>query len=385
MTRKSPSLTGKLRSGARLIISESERGADMLHATGFRAPDPFVYLENSGRRSILLSDLEVDRGRREAKVDEVVASSDLEKVLTLKTKQKPSSVAVIAAFLKARGGTRPWVPMDFPLGLAHDLEVYGVRVRPVDGMFRPDREIKTKEEIRFMTRATRITESGMERAYEVLRAATIGPGKVLRWGGGILTSERLRIEVESAILRAGGIPAGNSIIACGAQACDPHERGHGPLKANQLLILDLFPRDAASGYYGDLTRTVVRGRASEAQTRLWEICLLGQKLALGSLRPGAEGGLIHVEVQRFFSDNGYPTEQVGGRWSGFFHGTGHGLGLDLHEAPRFGTAKLKAGQVFTIEPGLYVPGIGGVRHEDVALITPKGHRLLSRIAKPLEI
>jgi len=90
-------------------------------------------------------------------------------------------------------------------------------------------------------------------------------------------------------------------------------------------------------------------------------------------------------VTRFFTDNGYPTERVKGRWSGFFHGTGHGLGLDLHESPRFGAAKLKAGQVFTIEPGLYIPGVGGVRHEDVALITTKGHKLLSRIAKPLEI
>jgi Xaa-Pro aminopeptidase len=130
---------------------------------------------------------------------------------------------------------------------------------------------------------------------------------------------------------------------------------------------------------------VVRGQASEEQRRLWEVCLLGQKLALGSLRPGADGGEIHRDVQQFFADNGYPTERVGNRWSGFFHGTGHGLGLDLHESPRFGATRLKAGQVFTIEPGIYIPGLGGVRHEDVALITPKGHRLLSRIPKPLEL
>jgi len=214
---------------------------------------------------------------------------------------------------------------------------------------------------------------------------------MLRWGGGMLTSERLRTEIESAILRAGGIPAGNSIIACGEQACDPHERGHGPLKAHQLIILDLFPR-ARSGYYGDLTRTVVRGTATEAQARLWEVCLLGQKLALGLLRQGANGGVIHREVTEFFTQNGYPTQRVGvgkdgsgGRWSGFFHGTGHGLGLDLHEEPRFGAATLRAGQVFTIEPGLYIPGVGGVRHEDVALITARGHKLLSRIKKPFEL
>jgi Xaa-Pro aminopeptidase len=379
------SLKRSSKSPAQLIISESELGADMLHATGFRAPDPFVYLESAGRSSILLNDLELDRGRREARVDEVVSSSELETSMTKKTKARPSSIEVIAAFLKARGGTRPLVPADFPLGLARELESHGISVTPVSGMFRPEREIKTPEEIKLLTEATRITETGMARAFEVLKAAEIGMRGVLKWGGSTLSAERLRTEIETAILRAGGIPAGNSIVACGPQACDPHERGHGPLKAHQLIILDLFPRAAKSGYYGDLTRTVVRGTATEAQSRLWEICLLGQKLAIGSLHSGAEGGAIHEEVKQFFTDNGYPTERVKDRWSGFFHGTGHGLGLDLHESPRFGAGKLKAGQVFTIEPGIYIPGLGGVRHEDVALITAKGHKLLSRAPKPLEL
>lgn len=369
----------------RLLISESEQGADMLHATGFRAPDPFVYLESRGKRSILLSDLELDRGRREARVDDVVSSSELEQIILKKTGKRPSHVEVIAFFLKAREGARPLVPASFPLGLAWELGEHGIKVKPVSGMFRSEREIKTAEEIKLMTQATRITEAGMERAFEVLCSSEITPRGLLKWGGKTLTSARLRIEIESAILRAGGIPAGNSIVACGEQACDPHERGHGPLKAHQLIILDLFPRAAASGYYGDLTRTVVRGRASEAQRRIWEVCLLGQKLALGSLRAGADGGAIHEEVKQFFTDNGYPTERVNDRWSGFFHGTGHGLGMDLHESPRFGAAKLKEGQVFTIEPGIYIPGLGGVRHEDVALITAKGHKLLSRCPKPLEI
>lgn len=360
----------------------------MFHATGFRAPDPFVFLESGGKTSVLLSDLELDRGRKEARVDEVVSWSELERAVAAKTGGKPPVAAVIAAFVKGRvktrGGISLLVPAEFPLGLARELERHGVKVTPAEGMFRPGRQIKTADEIRLLTEATRITEAGMERAFEILRASAIGRGHILRWGGKVLTSERLRIEIETAILRAGGIPAGNSIVACGEQACDPHERGHGPLRGHSLIILDLFPR-ARSGYYGDLTRTVVRGTASEAQSRLWEVCLLGQKLALGSLRAGTEGASIHREVTRFFSDNGYPTELVGGRWTGFFHGTGHGLGLDLHEAPRFGAGKLRAGQVFTIEPGLYIPGVGGVRHEDVALITRTGHKLLSRCPKPLEL
>ena len=375
----------KKKSPALLIISESEQGADMLHATRFRAPDPFVYLESNGKKSILLNDLELDRGRREARVDEVVSTSELANKIAAKSGKFPSPTQIIAAFLKARGGSHPLVPSNFPIGLALELGEHGVKVKPVSGIFRADREIKTAEEIKLLTLATQITECGMERAFEVLRASEIGSRGQLKWAGKTLTSERLRIEIESAILCAGGIPAGNSIVACGLQACDPHERGHGPLKAHQLIILDLFPRAAASGYYGDLTRTIVRGKASEAQSRLWEVCLLGQKLAMGSLREGADGGKIHEEVKQFFTDNGYPTERVNDRWSGFFHGTGHGLGLDLHESPRFGAGKLKAGQVFTIEPGIYIPGLGGVRHEDVALIREKGYKLLSRCPKPLEI
>jgi Xaa-Pro aminopeptidase len=388
MPRKKPSSASP-----RFLWSESEQGADMFHATGFRAPDPFACLEVAGKVSVLLSDLEVDRGRREASVDEVVSWSELEGKMASREGVRPQPSAVIASFIKSRvgkrGGARCAVPADFPLRLARELAGHGVTVLPAEGMFRPERQIKQPEEIRLMIRATRITETGMERGFEILRAASVGRGGILRWGGGVLTSERLRTEIESAILLAGGIPAGNSIVACGEQACDPHERGHGPLKARQLIILDLFPR-ARSGYYGDLTRTVVKGGASDEQLRLWEVCLLGQRLALGSLRHGADGAAIHREVTEFFRDNGYPTERVKDgsgreRWSGFFHGTGHGLGLDLHESPRFGAGKLRAGQVFTIEPGLYIPGVGGVRHEDVAMITAAGHRLLSRCPKPLEL
>ena len=380
---------------ARMIVSESEHSADMLYATGFRAPDSFVWLEAGGRTSVLLSDLEIDRGRREARVDEVVSASEIGKSLLKnragkKSGTKPSPTEVIAAFLKKRGGSRPLVPADFPLGLARELEVHGVRVTPAEGMFQPEREIKSPSEVLLLGKALRITEAGMARALEVLRSASVGPGNVLLWGGGKLTAERLRTEIEAAILRAGGIPGGNTIVACGEQACDPHERGHGPLRAGKLLILDIFPR-ATNGYFGDMTRTVVRGRATPEQRRLWETCLKGQELALRALRPGAVGGEIHEAVTDFFREEGYPTRRVGGkggkspRWSGFVHGTGHGLGMDLHESPRFGAATLRAGNVFTIEPGLYIPGLGGVRHEDVALITPRGHRLLSRFPKPFEI
>src|ERR1039457_2887471 len=120
---------------------------------------------------------------------------------------------------------------------------------------------------------------------EVLAASKTGPGKKLVWSGRPLTSEILRAEIDSAILRAGGLPA-NTIVAGGDQACDPHERGFGPLYADSLIILDVFPRDAKTGYFGDLTRTVVRGRARDAQRQLWETVKAGQALALRKIKAG---------------------------------------------------------------------------------------------------
>lgn len=369
----------------RLIISESERGADMFYATRFRAPDPFVYLEHRGKKSLLLSDLEIDRGRREAEVDAVFSFSDLQNELKQRLHRTPCSEEVIAFFIRQQGARRVAVPRDFPLGSACDLKKWGVTTTPVKADFFPERAIKTAQEIAALKRALKITEIGMARAHEILKASTIKKNRRLEWAGQPLTAELLRCEIEIAIVRAGGIPAGDSIVAGGQQACDPHERGHGPLRASELIVIDLFPRDGKSGYYGDLTRTVIRGKASTAQRRLWETCLAGQEQVLKKLKAGASGKKIHQTLQDFFTREGYPTEQKKGRWSGFFHGTGHGLGLEIHDEPRFGKAILKPGHVFTIEPGLYIPGLGGVRHEDVVVITEKGYRMLSTFPKMLEL
>ncbi len=366
----------------KLIIASSEHDADMLYATGFFVPDPFLFLKQGGRSTIVLSDLEIDRGRQQAQVDEVVAYSDISK--GLKKGKDASFVEHAAAFLRTRKVRRATVPGSFPLGLAKNLEKAGVALVPQAGLFWPEREHKTATELKLIRAALAITEAGMARGIEVLRAAEIGPKRALRWAGKPLTAEILRAEIDSAILRAGGTPA-NTIVAGGEQACDPHERGHGPLRAHELIILDLFPRATRSGYFGDMTRTVVRGQATEAQRRMWEVCLEGQKQALRTIKPKQIGKQVQDNVRQFFTEQGYPTEQREGRWTGFFHGLGHGLGLEIHESPRIAATTFTPGQVVTVEPGIYVPGIGGVRHEDVVTITETGHRLLSRFPKPLEI
>ena len=367
-----------------LIVAASETDPDMLYATKFWAPDPFIFLERNGKRTLVLSDLEIDRGRKQAKADEFISLNQLEREMQGKSKKAPPYEKVLAHFLRKRGIRSIIFPANFPLGYAQELDANKIHVRATNGLFWPEREAKSESEVEMIGRALRITEKGLKRAVEVLKASKPGPGKRLRWNGKTLTSEMLRAEIDSTILRADGIPTG-TIVAGGDQACDPHERGFGPLYANSLIILDVFPRDAKTGYFGDMTRTVLRGRASEAQRKLWETVKAGQLLALKKIKAGVEGMTIHKAIQELFTKRGFPTEVRKGKNVGFFHGTGHGLGLEIHEYPRLQKVTLKDRQVLTVEPGLYYPGLGGARQEDVVVVTKTGCKILSRFPKQLEI
>jgi len=369
---------------ARLIVAPSDTDADMLYATRIFIGDPFIFLQQNGKRTLVLSDLEIDRAKKNAKADEFVMFSQLEREVQDKAKKAPPYEKVLAHFLRKRGVKRAKVPANFPLGFANEIKRKGIALETSNGLFWPAREKKTAEEIRLLERALRITETGMKRGMEILKASKPGAGKKLKWSGKTLTSEILRAEIDSAILRAGGVPT-NTIAAGGDQACDPHERGFGPLQANSLIILDIFPRDAKSGYWGDMTRTVVRGRASEQQRKLWEAVKAGQALALKRIKAGVDGMSIHKAITELFDRRGFPTEVRNGRRVGFFHGTGHGLGLEIHEYPRLQKVTLKAGQCLTVEPGLYYPGIGGARIEDVVIVEKDGCRILSKFPKQLEI
>ena len=369
---------------ARLIVAPSDTDADMLYATRIFIGDPFIFLQQKGKRILVLSDLEIDRAKKNAKADEFVMFNQLEREVQGKARKAPPYEKVLAHFLTKRGVKRALVPANFPLGFANEIKRNGIALETSNGLFWPAREKKTAEEIRLLERALRMTETGMKRGMEILKASKPGTGKKLKWSGKTLTSEILRAEIDSAILRAGGVPT-NTIVAGGDQACDPHERGFGPLRADSLIILDIFPRDGKTGYWGDMTRTVVRGRASEQQRKLWEAVKAGQALALKRIKAGVDGMSIHQAITELFERRGFPTEVRNGRRVGFFHGTGHGLGLEIHEYPRLQKVVLKAGQCLTVEPGLYYPGIGGARIEDVVIVEKTGCRILSRFPKQLEI
>ncbi|HWD91636.1 MAG TPA: M24 family metallopeptidase [Verrucomicrobiae bacterium] len=369
-----------------LMVADSDHDANMLYATGMFVPDPFIFLRLRGKNFIVMSDLEIDRARQQATNCRVLSLSRYQKKLAARHSKKTGFPEVIHAILREKRVQPVFVPFNFPLGLARELKRRGVKVK-VKADFFSERELKSTDEVKKVSAALMMAEVGMAEAMQALKSAKVGRDRRLAYRGAPLTSEKLRSVIDCAILQAGGLAA-HTIVAGGKQGCDPHEGGHGQLFANELLIIDIFPRSQKTGYFGDITRTVVRGRASESARKLYDTVLRGQTLAFTKIRADVPTAEIHAAVQKFFKSEGYKTGRRNGRMEGFFHGTGHGLGLEIHEAPRMGaTSKgvLKAGQVVTVEPGLYYPEMGGVRLEDVALVTTRNARNLTRFEKVLEL
>jgi Xaa-Pro aminopeptidase len=377
--------TSDLGPDTRLIIAASERDANLYYATRFSAPDPFVLLWHGAEKVVLASDLEVDRARAQAQVDEVRSFRDYEERAKQRGVARPTLVDAVLELLRERGVSAVTVPADFPLAHADALRAAGIAVRAKADPFIPERVAKSTEEVAAITAALRATESVLGEAIDVIRRARVRDGVLWR-DGERLTSEGLKRFIAVRLLER-ELLAQHTIVACGEQGCEPHAEGSGPLHVDQPIIIDVFPRHAGSRYFADITRTVVKGRASEALRRMFGAVVASQERAMALIKDGAEGEPIHREVHQTMEQLGFTTGQVGGRLQGFFHGTGHGLGLEIHEPPRISTApgRLERGHVVTVEPGLYYPGLGGVRIEDVVVVTESGCRNLTEFPKHLEV
>jgi Xaa-Pro aminopeptidase len=369
-----------------LLVADSDHDANMLYATGMFVPDPFIFLRLRGKNLMVMSDLEIDRARQQAAHCHVLSLNNYQKKLRARGVKQAGFAQVIQMILREKKIGMVFVPQNFPLGLATELQRLRVKIK-VKPEFFSERELKSPAEVKKVSAALMMAEVGMAEAMQALKSAKVSRDRRLMYRGAPLPSEKLRSVIDCAILQAGGLAA-HTIVAGGKQGCDPHETGHGQLFANELLIIDIFPRSQKTGYFGDITRTVVRGRASEAARKLYDTVLRGQLLAFKKIQAGVSTAEIHQAILGLFEQEGYKTGHRKGRMQGFFHGTGHGLGLEIHEAPRIGSTSvgvLKAGQIVTVEPGLYYPEIGGVRIEDVALVTNRRARNLTQFEKVLEL
>lgn len=373
------------RTAAQLIYAAPSVDSNILYATQFHAHDPFLYFQVRGKTFAVMSNLEIDRARAEAAVDQVLSLSESMKTLRSRGVKNPGISDVAALLMRSHRVRRARVPGNFPLLLGDEIRAKGFSLEPSPEPFFPRRRRKSPVEIRHIQGVQRATEKAMAVAIAQLRRAKARDGRL--WlDGEVLTSERLRFAIEAALLERGCIAEG-TIVSGGEQCCQPHHRGSGPLRPNETIIIDVFPRSASTFYFADMTRTVVKGRASDRVRSLYDAVLAAQKRALSSIQVGVSGSTIHRVVVKEIARRGYRTSFENGRWQGFFHGTGHGVGLDLHERPRMGAVgdPFVEGDVVTVEPGLYYPGIGGVRIEDLVVVGKRGARNLTRFPKFLEI
>lgn len=352
----------------------------MRYAAGLDFPDPTFWAQTTdGRTHLLMGPLEYAAERDKTAVDVVHPFPSMKEVPEDERPLYPFKFLLEQAAWPARIE----VPAHFPARAFSLMKEAGWPVEAVPAPFFPTRAVKTADEIEKLRDAQHANQHGFGRLREVLGEATIGTDAVLIWRGDILTAEILRAEMQKEQLNHSCVGFnGGPIIGCGAQGACPHERGHGALYAHQLIVVDSFPLHA-NGYNGDLTRTFLKGTPLDWQVALVAAVTDAQQAALNMLKAGVNGKEVHQHGADILKEKGFDTGTLGdGTPYGFFHGTGHGVGLEVHDYPAGTIAgrdiTLEAGMVTSVEPGLYYPpgthegGVGGCRIEDVVAITENG-------------
>jgi Xaa-Pro aminopeptidase len=353
------------KSGADAYVQyASSRDADMRYLTHFTTSDPFVFFKKPGDRGVIIvSQMELGRASREASAAVMTRTqAGLPDIL----KKEKDPIQATARMIAGQAGKKILVPPNFPIALANALGNY-CTIMVDNGTVQSMRAKKSKDEILLIRDVQKVTEKAMECAISLIRRASVKKG-VLYNGKNPLTAEFIKFSMHSLLLQH-GCNAVDTIVSCGEDTSIPHITGSGPLTSDEPIVIDLFPVKEISGYYADMTRTVVRGEPSREIFEMFNTLREAKKLGISLVKKGTSGADIHLAVVDFFKDHGYESNT-----RGFVHNLGHGVGLQVHELPTVGPAgkTLLSGNVITIEPGLYYPGIGGVRLEDMGVVTAKG-------------
>ncbi|HEX3452983.1 MAG TPA: Xaa-Pro peptidase family protein [Gaiellaceae bacterium] len=361
-----------------LIYGDTVRSPELRHEIPITIPDPFLYAERNGDRHVYVSSLELARVREldglqahpyeEVGWDELIASG---------MHREEIYKALVLNACRAIGVTSATVPRFFPVDLADHLRAEGIELTPARQPFAKRRRVKSQTELDGIRRAQRACEAAMDAARELLRAAEQKESG-LEVDGKPLTSEWLKRRIGEVFTEHDMI-ADEFIVSHGPQSAIGHEMGSGQIQADEPIVIDLWPRDRETSCYADMTRTYVVGEAPPALVEFHRLVHQALVDAIVAIKPGVPGRDVFVGTCEFFQQHGYRTalskEPGEVLEDGFKHGLGHGVGLEVHEEPGMGLASrdpLEAGDVVTVEPGLYNPGFGGCRLEDLILVTADG-------------
>ena len=378
-----------------LFYADGYRFPDVYHTTRFLAPDPIIALEDVEELVIVASSLEEGRARKESRATTIVNMNEYgaQELSGRGVFGTEFWATIMKRFLDERGLKRVAVAPYFPLAEADSLRAMGIELVVANDL-RERRRVKRPDEIDAIEAAQRATEEAWGQGVAAISRSKARADRTLELDGAVFTAERLRAIVESALLERGYASDG-AICAPGPQAADPHQIGTGPLHAGEPIVMDIFPQHKQTRYWADMTRTVSKGEPPAEIRKIYDVVKRAQDAGIKALRPGVTGREVHELVEDIIWQAGYDTLRPGQKKNpsdptprGFIHSTGHGVGLEIHEAPaiaRSGTKPLIAGDVVTIEPGVYDPVIGGVRLEDMLVITETGARNLTQAPRDLVV
>jgi Xaa-Pro aminopeptidase len=370
-----------------LVLLNNGEDSDFYYATHFLAHDPALYLRFAeGDDVLVLNILELERGRQTSSAKKVIDRADHGWEVDPDTYRSWARLA--ARLLKERGIDRVRVSAKLPAGYLEELRGQDVAVEVEKQLFVPERRHKSADEAEWIHGAQRAAEAAVAEVAGLLGGSEV-VGGMLVLDGRPLTSERLMAAAQAALNEI-GYGCEDMIVAGSPECWMPHYRGEGAIRANAPVIIDIFPRGRVSRYHGDLTRTIVVGEVPDEVRRMHEVVLQALDAATAMIRPGVTGRAVNDEVCRVLKEGGF-----GAAYEGFkapegtpmmIHSTGHGVGLDIHELPNLGPTDvpLEEGDVVTVEPGLYLEGLGGVRVEDSGIVTADGFRNFTSINRSLD-
>jgi Xaa-Pro aminopeptidase len=374
-----------------LIFGETVTSPSMRHEVPVSIGDDFVYVERNGSRLVAVASLETPRlggNGLDVRAFEDFGYDDL---LAQGLNREQALIEIALRACRETGVTSAAVPPDFPVSVADHLRANGVELSPDAELFIQRRRAKSAAEIAGIRRAQRGTEEAMGAARDLLGRAEIR-GDALVLDGAPLTSERIKAVI-ARVFTDNDLIADDFIVSHGAQTAVGHDDGSGAILGGEPVVLDLFPRDRESGCFSDMTRTFVVGEPSNELREWHRLTEQAIDRAFALVKPGANGREIHEETCRFYEEHGYPTQLSKAPGTvlleGFYHGLGHGVGLEVHEPPSLGMSGhsdvLVPGDVVTLEPGLYKPGVGGCRLEDIVLVTADGAENLTDFPYDLSV
>ena len=373
-----------------VLIHADTSSRAMRHEVPLSIPDPFLYIEHDGGRFAVITAFERERLTAAAPDIEAMPPErfGIDQMLRDGVPRVEAALRTYVNALREIGVAEAVVPARFPVELADYFRQNGIALQVERDFFEDRRRSKNATEVAGLRRAQRGAEAALDRARAMLREAQVDDG-MLTLDGEPLTCERIKTEMQAVFVR-NDVIADDFIVAHGAQGAVGHDMGSGPIAAGEPVVFDLWPRDRETAVYTDMTRTYVVGDVPDEIREYHRLCKQVLEMTTEATRPGVNGRDLMQMACDVFAAAGYPTQLTKKPGevidSGFFHGLGHGVGLEVHERPWLSVVgdDLVPGDVITLEPGLYRAGYGGVRLEDILLVTDGGSETVTQVPYDLE-